>query len=76
MRGMHGGDVTVDRDGTFRGMVMGNLTVASGCTVDVAAMIQGDVVVGAGADVCVTGMVMGRVVNRGGRVRVEGMVSG
>ena len=73
---MHAGDLTLAEDGRFRGMVTGTLTIAAGCSVEMAGMVTGTLVVESGAEVLVSGMVTGGIVDRGGRVAVTGMVSG
>lgn len=72
---MYDGDLRLEEDGRFRGMVNGTLTIASGRTVRVSGMVNGALVVEPGADVHVSGMVNGGIVNRGGTVRVTGMVT-
>jgi hypothetical protein len=42
----------------------------------VSGIISGDLIVEEGAVVEVSGILSGRVINRGGEVRVTGMVSG
>ena len=76
MRGMTAGSVEVTSDGTVRGMVGGDVIVASGVDATIRGMIAGDVIVEPGARVRITGMVSGRVVNHGGMAEVEGMVAG
>ncbi|WP_322965127.1 hypothetical protein [Sphingomonas fuzhouensis] len=76
MRGMTAGSVEVTSDGAVRGMVGGDVIVASGVRATIKAMVAGDVIVEPGAQVRITGMISGRVVNRGGVVRNEGMVAG
>ncbi len=76
MRGMTAGSLEVTSDGRVRGMVGGDVTVASGVDATIRGMIAGDVIVEPGARVRITGMVSGRVVNHGGMVKVEGMVAG
>lgn len=76
MRGMTAGSLEVTSDGTVRGMVGGDVIVASGVDATIRGMIAGDVIVEPGARVRITGMVSGRVVNHGGMVEVEGMVGG
>ena len=75
-RGMHAGDLTLAEDGRFRGMVTGTLTIATGCTVDMAGMVTGSLVVEPGASVLMSGMVNGGIVDLGGQIAVTGMVTG
>ena len=74
MRGMHAGDLVMDRDGRVSGMIAGDVIVKSGCDVRISGMIAGDVIVEPDASVRISGMVSGRIVDHGGRVRVSGMV--
>lgn len=76
MRGMLAGSLEMTSDGTVRGMVGGDVIVASGVHATIKGMVAGDVIVERGASVRVTGMVSGRVVNLGGVVEVRGMVAG
>lgn len=76
MKGMHAGDMVMDRDGRLSGMVAGDVVVRSGCDVGISGMVAGDVYVEAGARARISGMVSGRVLNDGGVVRVSGMVGG
>lgn len=76
MRGMTAGSLEMTTDGTVRGMVGGDVIVASGVHATIKGMVAGDVIVERGAFVRITGMVSGRVVNLGGAVKVKGMVAG
>ena len=76
MRGMHAGDLVMDRDGRVSGMIAGDVIVKSGCDVRISGMIAGDVIVEPDASVRISGMVSGRIVDHGGRVCVSGMVRG
>lgn len=76
MRGMTAGSLEMTTDGTVRGMVGGDVIVASGVHATIKGMVAGDVIVERGATVRITGMVSGRVVNLGGAVKVKGMVAG
>lgn len=76
MRSMHGGDLVMARDGDVPGMVAGDVIVRSGCDVRISGMVAGDVIVERGACAWISGMVSGRVIDRGGRIRVSGMVRG
>lgn len=75
-RGVVTGDLRMTQDGRMHGMVNGTLTIAAGCRVSVGGMVNGDVVVEPGAEVEVTGMVNGTIHDRGGSVRISGMVTG
>ncbi|RZL55017.1 MAG: hypothetical protein EOP65_10365 [Sphingomonas sp.] len=76
MKGMHDGDVIMDRDGRVSGMVAGDVIVRSGCDVRISGMVAGDVYVEAGARARIGGMVSSRIIDRGGSIRVSGMVGG
>ncbi len=76
MRGMYQGTTTVDQDGDLRGMVDGDLVISAGRHVRVRGMVNGNVIVGPGAEAIITGMVNGEVIEKGGRARVTGMVTG
>ena len=76
MTAMDDGDVIMDRDGRLSGMVAGDVIVRPGSTVQISGMVAGDVYVEAGAYARISGMVSGRIVNRGGAIRVSGMVGG
>ncbi len=76
MRGMTAGSLEMTSDGTVRGMIGGDVLVASGVHATIKGMVAGDVIVERGASVRITGMVSGRVVNLGGTVEVRGMVAG
>jgi cytoskeletal protein CcmA (bactofilin family) len=76
MRGMHGGDLIMDGDGSVSGMIAGDVIVRAGCDVRISGMIAGDVIVEAGATAWISGMVSGRIIDQGGDVRVSGMVRG
>ncbi|WP_314374329.1 hypothetical protein [Sphingomonas paucimobilis] len=76
MRGMMAGSLEIISDGTVRGMVGGDVIVASGVHATIKGMVAGDVIIEPGAMVRITGMVSGRVVNQGGMVEVKGMVAG
>ena len=76
MRGMTAGSLEITSDGTVRGMIGGDVIVASGVHATIKGMVAGDVIIEPGAMVWITGMVSGRVVNQGGMVEVKGMVAG
>lgn len=50
------------------------MTIAAGCRAEVSGIVSGDLIVEEGAVVEMSGILSGRVVNRGGEVRVTGMV--
>ena len=68
------GDLRVDHDGDVEGIVSGSVTIAAGCRAEVSGIVSGDLIVEEGAVVEMSGILSGRVVNRGGEVRVTGMV--
>lgn len=74
--GIVDGDLGVDRDATVSGMISGSVTVAAGCRATVSGMVSGDLIVEEDATVEMSGILSGRIINRGGHVRVTGMVSG
>ena len=74
--GITDGDLRVDHDGDVDGIVGGTVTIAAGCRADVSGIVSGDLIVKEGAVVEMSGILSGRVINRGGQVRVTGMVSG
>ena len=76
MRGMTAGSLEITSDGTVRGMIGGDVIVASGVHATIKGMVAGDVIIEPGAMVRITGIVSGRVVNQGGMVEVKGMVAG
>lgn len=76
MRGMTAGSLEITSDGTVRGMVGGDVIVASGVHATIKGMVAGDVIIEPGAMVRITGIVSGRVVDQGGMVEMKGMVAG
>lgn len=71
------GDVLVQEDSLFTGMVAGNMTVASSQTVELRGMLCGDLLVEDGATVTINGMVDGDVIaEAGSTVEINGMVDG
>jgi len=74
--GITDGDLRVERDGAVDGIVGGNVTIAARCRAAVSGIVNGDLIVEEGAVVEMSGILSGRVINRGGQVRVTGMVSG
>lgn len=74
--GIVDGELRVDRDAIVSGMVSGSVTVATGCRATVSGIVSGDLIVEQDAAVEMSGILSGRIINRGGHVRVTGMVSG
>ena len=75
-RGMVRGPMRMTHDGTFGGMLNGDLTIAAGVTAVIAGMVNGDVIVEPGATARIAGMVNGRIVDRGGTIETGGLVRG
>lgn len=73
---MTAGSLEITSDGTVRGMVGGDVIVASGVHATIKGMVAGDVIIEPGAMVRITGIVSGRVVDQGGMVEMKGMVAG
>lgn len=73
--GILAGDVRATADGDdVSGIVHGDVVVAAGVRATVSGIVEGRVLVEPGAQVTVSGMVSGGIENRGGTVRVTGMV--
>jgi len=68
------GSIRLDRDVQFYGVITGSLTVPRGRTFELHGTVLHDLVVEAGAVVVVYGSVAGLLKNKGGDVRVFGVV--
>lgn len=69
-------DLTVSEDLRIDGVVLGNVTVRSGCTLDLDGVCWGNLDVDAGGSASVSGFVKGTVTNSGGRIDVSGVIWG
>ncbi len=71
------GDILVEEDSLFTGMVAGNMTVASSRIVELRGMLCGDLLAADGATITINGMVDGDVIaEEGSTVEIHGMVDG
>ncbi|MGG6892376.1 hypothetical protein [Rhizobium sp. BR 315] len=68
------GSIRLDRDVQFYGVITGSLTVPRGRTFELHGTVLHDLIVETGAIVVVYGSVAGLLKNKGGNVRVFGVV--
>lgn len=68
------GSIRLDRDVQFYGVITGSLTVPKGRTFELHGTVLHDLIVEPGAVVVVYGSVAGLLQNKGGDVRVFGVV--
>ncbi|WP_267381602.1 MULTISPECIES: hypothetical protein [unclassified Sphingomonas] len=73
MKGMHSGSLVIE--GRFGGMLRGTAIVPAGASAEIAGIVDGILIVEPGATVLVSGMLNGEIVDRGGQVRITGMVT-
>ena len=77
IRGKIEGDILVEEDSLFTGMVAGNMRVTSNRTVEIRGMLCGDLLAEDGATITINGMVDGAVIaEEGSTVEINGMVDG
>ena len=64
------GPAIIRSDTQIRGLAAGDVTVASGCRLDLDGELRGNLMVCAGAIAVINGLVRGTVFNQGGDVRL------
>lgn len=68
IHGMMNGPAMFECDTKMYGMVVGDITIASGVRAELYGTITGQLTVEAGADVKIFGMVVGGIFDKGGRI--------